>query len=346
MSTTQAYIRARSLVAPRVERLHAILAERGEAIAARLHDDTLGELESWPELDVIVLDAMPKTECAIAGVYFSDSTPARIGIWSQVTAPRRDFTALHELGHHLQLHDAQLAAEFDDQPDQGAVLEELTCDAFAASILIPGAMTEASLGPDTPTAQAVVLLWRKSGASRAAVAVAAAGRLRSPGHVVLLDDADQVTFSSSVGELPLKRGSDQSRTSIVRRLRASSLPVVSVRDQRFEYRDRIVGTQMFAQATDMGGYTLIVAVAHNAPWENLSLSSAAPMITARWQTCTHCGKNFQVWGERCVTCGAGYCVECKHCDCESRVAKRSCCNCFLDKPAHLFVGELCDECAA
>lgn len=346
MSTIEAYVRARSLIAPRVERLHAILAERGDGAAARLHDDPLGELESWPELEVILLDAVPRTECAIAGVYFSDSSPARIGIWSQVTAPRRNFTALHELGHHLQLHDAELAAEFDDQPDQGAALEELTCDAFAASILIPAAMTQATLGLGTPTAQDVVSLWRKSGASRAAVAVAAAGHLRSPGHVVLLDEGDEVVFSSSVAELPLKRGRDQSKTAIVRRLRASSLPVVSVREQQFEYRDGILGTQLFAQATDMGGYTLIIAVAHNAPWEKLSLSSVAPKITARWQTCTHCGENFEVWGERCATCGAGYCVECKHCDCESRVAVRNCGKCFLDKPAHLFVDDVCDECAA
>ncbi len=346
MSAVEAYIRARSLIAPRVERLHALLSARGDGTSERLRDDPLGELEAWPELEVILVDAIPKTDCAIAGVYFSDSTPARIGIWSQVTRPRRDFTALHELGHHLQLHDADLAAEYDDQPDQGAALEELTCDAFAASILIPDAMAQETLGPDTPTAPAVVSLWRKTGASRAAIAVAAARRLRSAGHVVLLDEAGEVAFSSSMAELPLKRGRDQSKTAIVRRLRGSSLPVVSVRDQQFEYRDGIAGTPLFAQATDMGGYTLIIAVAHNAPWEKLSLPSAAPKITAQWQTCIHCGENFEVWGERCRTCGAGYCVECKHCDCESRVATRNCLTCFLDKPAHLFVGDECDECAA
>lgn len=346
-TSTQAFILARALVPPRVQRMLEIVRERGSETLVSLRTHPIAELETWPELEVMLLDAVPTSDCAIAGVYFSDHTPARIGIWAKSSIPRQHFTALHELGHHLQLHDATLSAEFDAQVDQGEQLEELTCDAFAAAVLFPDEMLKVHLGSGTPLATQVARLWQASGASRAAACVAAAQRLQSPGHVVLLDENDDVAFASSVGELPLRRGRDQSRTKVLRALRATSLNAATVRDHRFIYRDGIEGTSLYAQATAMGGYTVVVAVAHNAPWEAISLSTSAPTVQARWQECTHCQELFQVWGERCDRCSAGFCPECGHCDCASRVAVQTCNECFLDKPAQLFTtsATLCDECA-
>lgn len=346
-ASTEAYILARALVSARVRRMLEIVEERGPDVLTSLRSHPIAELETWADLEVTLLDAVPDSDCAIAGVYFSDYTPARIGIWAESAIPRQHFTALHELGHHLQLHDLDLVAEFDAQPDQGEVLEELTCDAFAAAVLLPEVLVTTHLGAETPSAADVVALWQASGASRAAVCVAAAGRLQSPGHVVLLDENDKVAFASTVGELPLARGRDQSRTAVVRALYATSLPTAAVRDQRFAYRDGIEGGSLYAQATTMGGYTVIVAVAHNAPWETNSLPAAAPALKARWQECTHCQELFQVWNERCPQCGAGFCPECKHCDCPSRVAVLTCHECFLTKPAQVFTTSdtLCDECA-
>lgn len=324
-----------------------IVQARGSDVLASLRTHPIAELETWPELEITLLDAVPASDCAIAGVYFSDYTPARIGIWEGSSIPRQHFTALHELAHHLQLHDATLSAEFDAQVDQGEQLEELTCDAFAAAVLLPDELMNMHLGPGTPLAAQVATLWQASGASRAAVCVAAAQRLQSPGHVVLLDENDEVAFASSVGELPLRRGRDQSQTKVLRALRTTSLNSISVRDHRFIYRDGIEGTSLYAQATTMGAYTVVVAVAHNAPWEAISLSASAPSVRASWQECTHCQELFQVWGERCDRCRAGFCPECGHCDCASRVAVQICNECFLEKPAQLFTASatLCDECA-
>ena len=325
-----------------------IVRARDSDVLASLRTHPIAELETWPELEVILLDAVPTSDCAIAGVYFSDYTPARIGIWEGSSIPRQHFTALHELGHHLQLHDEILSAEFDDQVDQGERLEELSCDAFAAAVLLPDDLMNMHLGPGTPLAPQVATLWLASGASRAAVCVAAAQRLQSPGHIVLLDESDDVAFASSLGELPLKRGRDQSQTKVLRALRATSLTSTSVRDHRFIYRDGIEGTPLYAQATTMGsGYTVVVAVAHNAPWEAISLPTSAPTVRASWQECTHCQELFQVWGERCDRCGAGLCPECGHCDCASRVRVQTCNECFLEKPAQLFStnSAICDECA-
>lgn len=51
---------------------------------------------------------------------------------------RRDFTALHELGHHLQQNSFDLMEAFARQPDGGVLLEDTACDAFAAEILLAG----------------------------------------------------------------------------------------------------------------------------------------------------------------------------------------------------------------
>lgn len=344
MSTdARAIVRARSRLDARVSRMTELLEAKSEGVLERLHLDAVDELNRWEDLTVVPLGSLPPTGCSIAGVYLPHYRPPRIGIWDQMSRPRAQFTALHELGHHIQQTDGVLVDELDGEPDDGSYLEERTSDAFAASILFPPEIVLQTLGQGTPTVDQIVALWRKSGASRAAVCVAAAQRLQSPGHVVLLD-GNNVQFSSSLAEPPLLRGSDQSASAILRARARSSLPTVTAEESRFSYRDQIGGTPLYAQATQMDGYTLVVAVAHGAPWRAISLPLSSQPITARWQTCGRCDHTFQVWGKRCDSCHAGFCPECGKCDCESRVAERLCTGCFLNKPAHLFVGELCDGC--
>ena len=340
-------VRARSLAAARAERLAAIVEDRGTGTLERLRIDALEELGLWTELTIVPLDTLPPTACSIAGIYLPNTKPPRIGIWRAVTRPRAVFTALHELGHHVQANDGDLIDELDAQPDEGAVLEERTSDAFAARVLLPPGLVSEKLGRGTPTAAKVVALWRASGVSRAAACVAAAQQLTSPGHVVLLDESGIVQFSASFGEPPLRRGSDQSTSAIEAARRRSSLHTVTVRESRFVYRDGILGPQMYAQATEIGGYTVVVAVAYSAPWETMSLPAAAPTLKTRWQHCVHCDRAFEVWGSRCQRCGGGFCPTCGKCDCESRVAELTCETCWLVKPAHLFHDDqkTCNDCA-
>lgn len=343
-NTARAIVRARGLVGARVMHMAALLEARSAGILERLRQDAVEEVRLWDDLDLVALENLPPTDCSIAGVYLANVQPPRIGIWSQMSKPRAMFTALHEVGHHLQQTDDQLIDELDSEPDEGAYLEERTSDAFAAHILLPQEMIRQTLGVGTPTADRITALWRESGVSRAAVCVAAAQQLTTPGHVVLLD-GETVQFSASFGEPPLRRGSDQSASGIVRARSRSALPLVTADESRFVYRDGIKGTPMYAQAADIGGYTVVVAVAHQAPWRAISLPLRDRPIATTWQTCGRCDHSFQVWGKRCDTCRAGFCPECGKCDCESRVAELTCGSCFLKKPAHVFTGKLCDECA-
>lgn len=340
----RAVAQARGKVAARVSRMAVILEQRSPGVLERLRYDAVDELSLWADLAIVALETLPPTGCSIAGVYLAHEKPPRIGVWDQMSRPRTMFTALHELGHHLQQTDGDLIDELDGEPDDGAHLEERTSDVFAARILLPQEMVRRTLGTGTPTADRIVALWNVSGVSRAAVCVAAAQQLSSPGHVVLLDGS-VVQFSASFGEPPLRRGSDQSASRIVKAMSRSSLRMVSAEESRFVYRDGIGGTAMYAQATDLGGYTVVVAVSHNAPWRTISLPTTSRPITGKWQTCGQCDHVFQVWEKPCETCGAGFCPECGKCDCESRVVERMCMNCFLNKPAQVFVGELCEECA-
>lgn len=342
----RAVVRARGMVTARVSRMAEILEQRSAGVLERLRLNALEELRLWDDIVIVPLGTMPPTDCSIAGVYLAGESPPRIGIWDQVSRARAVFTALHELGHHLQQTDEGLIDELDDEPDHGSHLEERTSDAFAAHILLPPEMVVRNLGTGTPTAQRIVALWQESGVSRAAACVAAAQQLDSPGHIVLLDGGI-VTFSSSHAELPLRRDSDQSESGIVRAYERSALSSVTAQESRFTYRDGIQGTPLYAQATDIGGYTLVVAVAHNAPWMAISLPVKSRPIEGRWQTCGRCDHVFQVWGTRCEKCGSGFCPECGKCDCESRVAERMCVDCFLMKPAQVFAegSDRCDQCS-
>jgi hypothetical protein len=343
-NTARAVVQARSLVDARVRRMVATLEARSPGILERLRHDAVEEMRLWDDIDVVALESSPPTDCSIAGVYLPNAHPPRIGIWSQMTKARAMFTALHEVGHHLQQTDELLIDELDAQPDEGAYLEERTSDAFAAHILLPRELIERALGAGTPTADRIAALWRESGVSRAAVCVAAAQQLEAPGHVILLD-GDVVQFSASFGEPPLRRGSNQSASSIVQVRGRSTRSLVTSDEARFVYRDGIVGTPLYAQAADIGGYTVVVAVVHQAPWRAISLPIVSHAVVGAWQTCGRCDHVFQVWGGRCATCRAGFCPECGKCDCESRVTELTCENCFLKKPAHLFAGKLCSECA-
>ncbi|WP_082041114.1 MULTISPECIES: ImmA/IrrE family metallo-endopeptidase [Microbacterium] len=344
-SEAAAIARARGLVGGRVDHLVAGLSARDAGVLERLRYDAIEELSRWKDLTLVPLDTAPPTSCSIAGVYLPDENPPRIGLWRQMSRPRAMFTALHELGHHLQQTSGELVDALDGEPDQGAYLEERTSDAFAARILLPSDLVARALGAGTPTADKVADLWAQAGVSRAAACVAAAQQLSSPGHVVLMD-GDFVQFSSSFGELPLRRGSDQSSSAIMRARRQMATRVTVVSENRFSYRDGIEGTPLYAQAADMGGYTVVVAVAYRAPWAAISLPSSSSTIAAKWQTCGRCDRIFQVWGQRCAACGAGYCPDCGKCDCETRVVERTCLECFLMKPAQLFTGDsrVCDDC--
>ncbi len=337
-------ILARGRVAHRVELMLKIVRDRDAGVLERLRLDAINEMQRWKSIVVKELPQAPATDCNIAAIYLPDEKPPTIGVFFSLSRRRANFSALHEFGHHLQMF-PELIDELGEQPDHGRILEEMTSDAFAAEVLIPDAEIAKHLGSGIPTARQVVQLWEAGTASRAAVCVAAVQRLDSPGHVILLDAAGIVDFSASYLEPPLRRGVGQTETAIMKAWATTQRSTVEVRS-RFGYRDGIKGQDLYAQAVDMGGYTLVVAVADKAPWLALALSSTEERVVGRWHTCERCERAFQYW-ERCEICKHPKCPECNWCDCR-KLAERTCTKCFMRKSAQLFDDpekDVCRDCA-
>lgn len=346
-SNRRARIVAREKVEARARQLLDILDARDPGLRGRLAEAPLVELATWDELEVTYIDpAAQAPDCTIAGAYVDTFEPPRIGVVKGTYHAREAFTALHELGHHLQRTELDLAEDLPLQPDRGHLLEEMTSDAFAAAILIPPDVAHTHLGGSTPNAAQVAKLWNAVGASRAAVCVRAAQNLSSPGHVVLLDPDGVIVFSASYADYPLRRGLDQSQTEIVRAVRTSSAGLVS-RKTTWIYGNGTPGQELYAQATKLGDYFVVVSVVDGAPWERMSLSAPKPTYYKEWHTCVNCGHVMRTYGaEYCETCKDPRCADCGRCACPSRVVERTCIRCFEIKPAHLFTGDLavCMDC--
>ena len=156
-----------------------------------LTSDPCGTLESWPEVTFQLVDepeeASTGPRCSVAGAYVEDvhqGLPV-IQVAMAASVGRRAFTALHELGHHLQRNDPELLQAVWDQ-EYSDLFEDLACDAFAAEVLLPDNDVSHHISPEGPTAEDVLRLFRAGAASRSAVCVRVAQRLPAPGHAVLL----------------------------------------------------------------------------------------------------------------------------------------------------------------
>ncbi len=318
----------------------ALLDAQDPALRGRLSEAPLVELGTWPDLEVKYIDRSAQSpDCTIAGAYIDTVEPPIIGIIEGSYSRREAFTVLHELGHHLQRTELQLAQDLPSQPDRGRLLEEMTSDAFAAAILIPADLAQKYLGDKTPTAADVRRLWVEANASRAAMCVRAAQNLSSPGHVVLLDADGVISFSATYAEYPLKVGLDQSESAIVRSARSSGAGLISGKTT-WRYSEGATGQEHYAQATRLGDYILVISVVDGAPWEQIALSAPKQTYYREWHTCVTCGHLMRTYGhEVCAICKDPKCPDCGRCACPSRVAERTCTECFLVRPAQFFVGD-------
>lgn len=338
------------VVTDQVEAMLAELERRWPGAAGALRQRTVDTLASWRE---VVVRAVPESDanaaCSVAGAYVSNEDPPVVAIAQSLSPGRRAFTALHELGHHVQQTTDDLIETLLEQHDEGRALEEAAaCNSFAADIAIPGQLVHRHIDEAGPTAHTIVALWqdRNISASRAAVCARAVERLRSPGHVLLLDADGRVTFGDSRGFPPVARGSDQSRIPVVRDVLTD--PSRAHQGQTaIVYRDEITGQQLYAQAKNMGGHVALVAVAEHAPWlkDEFVLPTVDSGPQAQWWTCRNCDHLFPAFGKR-HTCGAPKCPECGQCECPA-VTERLCMGCFLKLPLPSFDGDStrCRDCA-
>jgi Zn-dependent peptidase ImmA (M78 family) len=311
----------------------------------QLSAHTVDALSDWGAIEVrMVPESAADVGCSVAGAYLYDNVRPIVAIAESASPGRRAFTGGHELGHHLQqttdhLIEALLKPNLDSH-----ALEEAACNSFAAQLLIPEHLTSHHIGTAGPTVHDIEDLWRAGHASRQAVCARAAERLPAPGHVLLLDGDGLVTFSSSHGEFPIGRGSDQSQIPVVvDQLRHDGTQSGKT---RIAYRDGITGSELYAQTTDLDGYIVVVAVVDHAPWLPFSPPSRDTDPIARSWVCGNCGHEFESWERRCNKCSVPKCPECRNCDCQPAKESR-CGGCFQLKGDHLFDtgSDLCRDCA-
>lgn len=315
----------------------------------RLRIDPVAELMQWDELSVTLVDETPyEDDCSVAGSY--QPIPPTLVVAASRSTGRRNFTVLHELGHHLQQTNLDLGNtvfRYTD-PEQ---FEEQSCDAFAGRILLPDNILGDTVDPRGPTPQDVVDLFTShSSASREACCVWAARHLRGSGTIVLMDSAGVVQFAAPRSFVPPAKRSDQSNTPLIEAALRNPGGGATRDDTYVLYRNGGRSDTLFGQARWFDdNYLVAILVTDNVPWKSLALPrpSAHGDSRGRWWLCETCGDSFLA-SERCERCREPRCSH-GHCGCHAaRIAKdKQCQRCFLAlHPSRFESGsDICRDCA-
>lgn len=345
------------------------LIDDGTLDRSGLETDPLTELESWH--DVIVRRLQPAInvtpsatlgkECSVAGTYYdsSDASRAIIAVAESGNRRRDAFTALHELGHHIQHTTPEIADVLADLPlDITFAVEDWICERFSARLLIPNDKATSILGTGTPMVGDIVALAQSTSASLQAVCVRASENLVVPGMVVLIDPEDVVQIAPTHGVPPPRRGSNQSNSEIVKKARRRLADGdrnfrITDNDTAFEYRDGIRSSPMYAQVADIGsGYLVMVAVTEKPPWVDrftLPRYDTGPRAPDRECPNAECGESFQSWTPIHDVCSQPECPVCGRCGCSANYVKeRICMGCYLIQPNHFYEDDAathCNDCA-
>lgn len=331
------------------EAMAVVVERRRPGSLERLRLNPLADLMQWNDLSVTLVDESSTGErCSVAGSY--QPAPPTLVVTKSMSIRRRNFTALHELGHHLQHTDIDLGNtvfQYSD-PDQ---FEEQSCDAFAARILLPDEDLRHRIDPRGPTAQDIVGIFTTSpSASREACCVWAARHLRGSGAVVLLDSTGIVQFAAPKSFIPPAKRSDQSRTPLIEAALRNPAGGATRDDTFVIYRNGGHSDTVFGQARWFdNNYLVAVLVTDNVPWKSLALPRPSNQRDTynQWWICETCEDSFLV-SERCERCNEPRCSH-GHCGCHAaRTAKdKQCKGCFLTlHPSRFEPGsDYCRDCS-
>ncbi|MEO3810793.1 ImmA/IrrE family metallo-endopeptidase [Sphaerisporangium sp. B11E5] len=324
-----------------------LLEKRWPGAAGRLRADALIELGTWPDVQVRrVPDEMIGTRCSVAGGYVHDTTPPTLTVTESLSLRRRQFTALHELGHHLQKTDARLALAVRRQPADRETFEDAACDVFASLVLISDEMLQPRPGSRSPSASDVCSLFERTQASRAACSVRIAQQLGTDGVVAVLDSAGIVSFAAAHGEVyPPARGWSQAHTPLVRAALHRHANV-QVDDTYVQYRSGSTSIRLYGDAAWSGDYLITVAVLDRPGWKPFAPPRTGPGgFVSRQEFCEVCEEQF-LPTENCPKCRNSRCPA-GHCAC-THAADRQCERCFLTLHPNRFASptaRMCKECA-
>lgn len=299
---------------------------------ARLRQDPIGALAEWPGLTLqwegrYRRDAV----CSVDGWY--SRADATVHLVRRGNEERLNFTACHELGHHLQRHHPGVAAALAEyhKRDPQRRLEDRICDTFASRVLIPDdAIPELhKLGP---TAADVIAVYEATGASRAACVVRIADELAHEGWVILASPTGEILFAAAAHhEFRLPPGTQQPDTSLITiaGTRGSQQGLESV-----TYRSGKASPQFNTDVREHEGYVFAVMTVGTAPWSPGPVSNRDRWARKPEFECetASCGTTFTTYDRRCPTCDQPYCPECGRCRCSTSTNNRVCRACFLVRP--------------
>ncbi|WP_433272271.1 ImmA/IrrE family metallo-endopeptidase [Pseudonocardia xinjiangensis] len=293
----------------------------------RLHTDALAELGTWTDVQVRrVPDTAAQTRCSVAGGYVHSTNPPTLTVTRSLSHRRQQFTALHELGHHLQKHDVRLAVAVRRQPANNEAFEDAACDMFASLVLVPDDVLPSQPEGRSPSAADVVAVFERTQASRAACCVRMASRLGTHGVITVLDATGTVSFAVARGEVyPPARGSSQASTPLVAAARCRGGNART--DETYvQYRSGDRSELLYGDAVWSGEYLVTVAVLDRPGWKQFAPPRiGSRQFAARDWTCEMCGEEFTPDGS-CANCSTPRCSA-GHCTC-TLAAERQCHRCF------------------
>lgn len=267
-------------------------------------------------------------DCDIDGSYHHATGQI---VCAEAASPgRRRFTILHELAHGLGRTDDEFANWLFQFKGAGRLEEERVANAFAAEILLPAELVDTYIPAEGPMAFDVLQLAKASTASREAVCVRAASRLRAPG-LVTLSQGQVVQFASTRGvPFGIRRGSDQGPTSFF--ARAPRIDHHRETGVRISFPSGNSSETLIADAyTADDGYTFAVLMEHSAPWQDLTPIADGP--DGQEVDCDQCDR-IRISFRRCPECGDPVCPEPGHtCPCTRKRESRKCAHCGMDLPS-------------
>lgn len=240
---------------------------------AQLTEDPLEALGSWAGLQlVITAERDVGGGCSVSGTY--DYESARLVVGRAASRGRQFFTALHELGHHLQQHDEESVKLLEREPDGGFALEDDICDAFAAEVLLPEDAVSKVLAPKGPTALTLVDLIYETNASKEACCVRAVQRLLGQGYVMLCDPDGIAIFTATNTPYPVRRNTPQHGNKVIE----SAIRWGSGRcESRVRFPSGWWSPLFYADSQVDDAYIIAVYAEHLPPWASgLTYAIAEP----------------------------------------------------------------------
>lgn len=262
---------------------------------------------------------------------------------------RENFTLGHEFGHYLVNRNEEVMDWLGDQADALRQLETV-CDRIAQLLLLPDELVVPALGQGPIRGSTLLQLYDATQASRPAIAIAMATRLRHLGAVVIMDPAAQVVTFSSVHPDPEHGWPEVFPWNGHPIPPGHPLKTLTTGGQwtgRTYWETPWGRREPFYVDAIHDGRRVIAVFSDRDLWhsEKLHLEPRRDYLERPVRTVTCCGATHEVRGFPCPACDGGYCPICNRCRCQKADdAARPCAGCSMVFMPHLLEEGRCEEC--